>query len=166
MRLGAAAALFTDDIDHFPTAGVPAWWEVWVRDGRLQTFKTVAERLNVSVKAHTISFPERDVVLALADEATMERLIHNSDAVAELRLAKDTPTLFFEMRAVDQADWAANLSDRLTPSSAAAPAVCILDSGATQGHPLIAPGLDPTDQHAYDAAWGLLIARTGTGMAH
>ena len=155
VRLGAAAALFTDDMAHYPAAGVPAWWEVWLRDGRLQTFKTVAARLNVSVKAHTISFPERDVILALVDELTMERLIHNSDAVAELRLAKDTPTLFLEMRAVDQADWAANLAGRITPPSAAAPAVSILDSGATQGHPLIAPGLDPTDQHAYDAAWGV-----------
>jgi hypothetical protein len=110
VRLGAAIALFTDAPALFPAAGVPTWWEVWLRDGRLATFKTVAARLNVAMKAHTINFPERDVVLALADEATMERLIENSDAVAELRLAKDTPTLFLEMRAVEQADWAANLA--------------------------------------------------------
>ena len=153
VHLGAARSLFTDDVALFPSSAVLAWWEVWLRDGRLATFKTVAQRLNVTVKSHTISFPERDVVLALADEATMERLIRNSDAVAELRLAKDTPTLFFEMRAADQAAWAANLAGRLTPPAAAAPAVCILDSGATQAHPLLAPGLDPQDQHAYDDTW-------------
>jgi hypothetical protein len=76
----------------------------------------------VASKAHTISFPERDVVLALADEATMERLVRNSDAIAELRLAKDTPTLFLEMKAVEQADWAANLASRTNPPSATAPA--------------------------------------------
>jgi subtilase family protein len=70
-------------------------------------------------------------------------------------VAKDTPTLFLEMRAVEQADWAANLAGRITPPSAVAPAVCLLDSGATQAHPLIAPGLDPGDQHSYDAAWGV-----------
>jgi hypothetical protein len=103
-------SLFTDDGAFYPAAGVPTWWEVWLRDDRLPTFQTVAARLNVATKPHIISFPERDVILALADEATMERLVRNSDAVAELRLAKDTPTLFLEMRAVEQAAWAADLA--------------------------------------------------------
>jgi hypothetical protein len=155
VQLAAVRSLFTDDAGLFPAAGVPTWWEVWLRDDRLHTFRIVAARLNVATKAHTISFPERDVILALSDLATMERLIQHSDAVAELRVAKDTPTLFLEMRAVEQADWAANLAGRITPPSAVAPAVCLLDSGATQAHPLIAPGLDPGDQHSYDAAWGV-----------
>ena len=153
VRLGVARSLFTDDGAFYPAAGVATWWEVWLRDDRLPTFQTVAARLNVATKPHIISFPERDVILALADEVTMERLVRNSDAVAELRLAKDTPTLFLEMRAVEQAAWAADLATRLTPPPAVAPAVCILDSGATQGHPLISPGLDPGDQHGYDVAW-------------
>jgi Subtilase family len=155
VRLGAARALFTDDLALFPAAGVPAWWEVWLRDGRLQAFQTVSGRLNVSTKAHTISFPERDVILALGDEATMERLIQHTDAVAELRLAKDTPSLYLEMRAVEQTDWVENLAGRIAPPSATDPAVCLLDSGAAQAHPLIAPGLDPGDQHSYDPAWGV-----------
>ena len=155
VHLATARTLFTDNNALFPADGVPTWWEVWLRDGHLQTFRTVAERMNVLTKPHTISFPERDVILALAKVETMERLIRHSDAIAELRLAKDTPTLFLEMRAVEQAGWAANLARRITSPSVTAPAVCLLDSGATQGHPLIAPGLDPADQHSYDAAWGL-----------
>ena len=155
IRLGAARSLFTDAALLFPEGGQPAWWEVWLRDGGLPVFQAVAARLNVAVKDHILSFPERDVVLALADEATMNRLVRNSDAVAELRLAKDTPSLFLEMRTVDQADWAADLAGRVAAPSALAPAVCILDSGATQAHPLIAPGLDPADQHTYDNGWGV-----------
>jgi hypothetical protein len=155
VRLGVARSLFTDDVALFPAAGVPAWWEVWLRDGRLQTFQDVSARLNVPTKVHTISFPERDVILAFGNEATMERLMQHTDAVAELRLAKDTPSLFLEMRPVEQADWAGNLAGRVTPPLAVAPAVCLLDSGAAQAHPLIAPGLDPGDQHSYDAAWGV-----------
>jgi hypothetical protein len=117
VQLGAAQSLFTDDPELFPAAGVPTWWEVWLRDGRVPTFRIVAARLNVAMKEHMISFPERDVILALSDLATMERLIQHSDAVAELRVAKDTPRLFVEMRAVEQADWAANLADRITPPS-------------------------------------------------
>ena len=113
VRLAAVHSLFTDDMALFPEAGRQAWWEVWVRDGRLETLRHVAERLNVAVKEHAISFPERDVVLALANEETMAKLIDNSDAVAELRIAKDTPTLFLEMRPIEQADWAGNLTKRV-----------------------------------------------------
>jgi hypothetical protein len=155
VRLGAVRSLFTDDVAFFPASGVPTWWEVWLRDGRLRAFQVVAERFNVTTKEHTISFPERDVILTLADEETMERLIQHTDAVAELRLAKDTPSLFLEMRAAEQLAWASDLAGRVTPPPATAPAVCLLDSGATQGHPLLTPGLDPGDQHSYDSNWGV-----------
>jgi len=155
VRLAAVRSLFTDDMALFPATGHQAWWEVWVRDGRLETLRHVAERLNVALKEHAISFPERDVILALADEETMANLIDNSDAVAELRIAKDTPTLFLEMRPVDQADWAGNLVNRVIAPDAAAPAICLLDSGATRAHLLIEPGLDADDQHAYDNGWGV-----------
>jgi hypothetical protein len=155
VRLGAVRSLFTDDMGLLPVVGRQAWWEVWVRDGRLETFRHVAQRLNVTVKDHTISFPERDVVLALADETTMARLVDNSDAVAELRIAKDTPTLFLEMRPVEQADWARDLADRIEAPDAVAPAICLLDSGATRAHPLIEPGVDAVDQHSYNDTWGV-----------
>lgn len=155
IRMADARSLFTDEAQHFPADGRQVWWEVWLRDGGLAIFQSVAAKLGVAIKEHVISFPERDVALALADEATMDRLIRNSDAVAELRLAKDTPSLFLEMRTVDQADWANDLVDRIAPPSPLAPAVCILDSGATQAHPLLAPGLDPADQHSYDDGWGV-----------
>lgn len=155
VRLATVRSLFTDDESLFPANGRPAWWEVWLRDGRLETFRQVAQRLNITTRDHIISFPERDVVLALADEVVMAHLIVNTDAVAELRLAKDTPTLFLEMQTVDQVDWASDLADRITPPGVLSPAICILDSGATQAHPLIKDGLDPADQHAYDDAWGV-----------
>ena len=44
VRLGHAAALFTDNMALFPAAGVQKWWEVWVRNGLLNEFKTVAGR--------------------------------------------------------------------------------------------------------------------------
>lgn len=155
VRLSAVRSLFTDEETLYPVDGRQSWWEVWLRDGKLQVFRTVAERLNVALKENLVSFPERDVILALVDPPTMARLVLHSDAVAELRAAKDTPSFFLDMRPVEQAEWAGDLADRSTAPTALAPAVCLLDSGATQGHPLIAPGLDPADQHAYDAAWGV-----------
>lgn len=155
VRLGAVRSLFTDEAKFFPQAGQPVWWEVWIRDGRVDGFRTVAARLNVTVREHLLRFPERDIVLALADEASMARLLANTDAVAELRIAKDSPALFLEMRAVEQAEWAADLSERLVPVSPLAPAVCLLDSGTNRAHPLLAPALEVSDQHTCDPAWGV-----------
>lgn len=155
VHLGAVRSLFTDDPNLFPTAGRPTWWEVWLRDGRLEAFRRVAGRMNVAVKAHTISFPERDVVLALGDEALLTRLLTNTDAVAELRLAKDTPSLFLEMRPSEQAVWVQDLAQRVTGPGGTAPAICLLDSGANRDHPLIEPALRAADQHAYEDAWGV-----------
>lgn len=155
VRLAEVRSLFTDDEILYPPEGRQSWWEVWLRDGKLQVFRTVAERMNVALKQHLVSFPERDVVLALADPQTMARLVLNSDAVAELRAAKDTPSFFLDMRPVEQAEWAGDLVGRLTVPTELSPAVCLLDSGATQGHPLIAPGLAPADQHTYNPNWGV-----------
>ena len=59
------------------------------------------------------------------------------------------------MQPVEQADWVADLERRVTGPSRNAPAVCVLDSGAVRGHPLIEPALLAADQHAYDPAWGV-----------
>jgi hypothetical protein len=155
VRFGVVRSLFTDDINFFPATGRPAWWEVWLRDDRLEAFRRVAARMNVALKEHAISFPERDVVLALGDDALMGRLVTNTDAVAELRLAKDTPSRFLEMRPIEQAAWVEDLAQRLTKPRRNAPTICLLDSGTNRAHPLIEPALRASDQHAYDDSWGV-----------
>ena len=155
VRLAIVRSLFTDVSALFPADDQQAWWEVWIRDGRVANFRTVSRRLNVRVEDHSINFPERDVVLALATSATMANLVDSCDAVAELRIAKDTPSLFMEMRTVEQAAWAQDLANRVRAPSALAPAICLLDSGATRSHPLLQLGLDANDQHTYDATWGV-----------
>ena len=155
VRLGALRSLFVDPTHLFPDPGRPAWWEVWVRDGRLETLRTVAERLNVTVGSYKVSFPERNVVLVRASLEAMNRLAQNSDAIAELRIPKDTPRFFLEMPSIEQEEWAGDLADRAIAPGPLAPAVCLLDSGASRDHPLIRPGLAPADQHAYDDDWGV-----------
>ncbi|MFZ6765052.1 S8 family peptidase [Pseudoroseomonas sp. WGS1072] len=170
VRLGAVRSLFTDAAETYPAGGQQVWWEVWLREGRLDDFRQAASRINLELKDHTISFPERDVALALANETAMTRLVTNTDAIAELRRAKDTPSLFLEMQPLEQADWVEDLVRRVTPPGRDAPAVCVFDSGAVRAHPLIAPALLAADQHAYDMSWGLDDSSGqwqghGTGMA-
>lgn len=153
VRLAQVQSLFTDDQRLFPAEGQQAWWEVWLRPETRPVFEHAAARLNVEVRDHVVSFPERDVVIAHGTPETMGRIIANTDAIAELRLARDTPRVFMELTPDEQRDWAEDLVERLEPPPADAPAVCILDSGTTRRHPLIEPTIDPADQQAWDQTW-------------
>ena len=67
------------------------------------------------------------------------------------------------MKPVEQAAWVANLAARLNLPGIQAPSVCVLDSGATQAHPLLTGALNPNDQHAFDANWGVGDSTYWTG---
>jgi hypothetical protein len=152
-RLAEAASLYTDDPRLFPAAGRVIWWEIWLRPEGRAVFEHAAARLRVPVREHVVSFAEREVILARAAPDAIAMIVSNTDAIAELRLARDTPALFMEMDGAEQTAWSDELAARLVAPENDAPAVCILDSGTTIRHPLIAPALTPEDQQAWRADW-------------
>jgi hypothetical protein len=152
VRLAHARSLYTDAPDLFPATGQNVWWEVWLRPTSRVVFERAAERLNVVIRPHIVSFAEREVLLALSAPETLGRIIANTDAVAELRLARDTPATFMQMTPDEQRTWTDELAGRILAPSQNAPAVCILDSGSTRRHPLIRLALNPADQHSWDAS--------------
>jgi len=153
VRLAHARSLFTDDMQLFPGAGQQAWWEVWLRTGAQPILEHSAGILNIVLREHVVRFPEREVVLALATPEQIGMIVGNTDAIAELRLARDTPTVFLAMDPVEQRDWSDELAERLTLPAGDAPSVCILDSGSTRLHPLIEPVLAAADQQAWNGVW-------------
>jgi hypothetical protein len=166
VALAALRSLYTDDTALFPHAGERIWWEVWIRQGHLETFDSVARRLEVLAQPQKLVFPDREVRLVYGDEFTVARLFLNSDAIAEIRLARDTPALFVDWTNVEQAAWAADLAGRLVIPEGCDVAVCMLDTGVTQAHPLLTPALDLGDVHIYDPTWPSGDERGhGTNMA-
>ena len=105
------------------------------------------------------------------------RLIAHTDAIAELRLNRDTPAAFMDMEPTAQIEWVDEVLNRDTPAAFMdmeptaqiervdevlgrlipppdnAPAVCFLDSGAARNHPLIEPALAAGDHQAWTAGW-------------
>jgi hypothetical protein len=155
VRLATARSLFTDPSGLFPEDRAErVWWEVWLRDGRREDFDRVARALEMGLRPHTVRFPEREVVLALTEAATLDRLVAHTDVVAELRRAKDTPAFFMGLGGAEQTPWTDDTLERLRPPANEAVAVCLLDSGVGRGHPLISPVLLPGDQHTINRAWG------------
>lgn len=148
-----ARSLFTDDPALFPADQQDAWWEVWLRDGGRAVLERAVDHLDIQVRDHSVSFAEREVALVRATPVALGRVLANSDAIAELRLARDTPYVFMEMAGREQREWVLDLADRVEPPQGDAPAVCVLDSGSTRQHPLITVALDAPDQQAWHAAW-------------
>ena len=153
IRLADLQSLYTDDPGLFPVTGQEVWWEVWLRSGARDALMHAAERLNIEIREHEVRFAEREVVLARATPEALTRLMTHTDVVAELRLNRDTTAFFMEMEPTEQIEWADDFLTRLTSPSGAAPAVCILDSGATRFHPLIGPALDSGDHQAWTLNW-------------
>jgi hypothetical protein len=102
VRLAHARSLYTDAPDLFPAAGQNTWWEVWLRPESRAVFEHAARQLDAVIRPHIVSFAEREVLLALATPETVGRIIANTDAVAEVRLARDTPATFMEMTPDEQ----------------------------------------------------------------
>lgn len=162
-RLAIARSFYTDMAELFPAPDEATWWEVWLRKGTRAGFSQAANVLNLLQREQTLEFAERDIVVVQATAGQLGQIIANSDAIAELRLARDTPAFFLGMDGAEQRLWSDELAERLAPCPADAPAVCILDSGGTIGHQLIAPFLAPDDQQAFHPDWSV---EDSSNLAH
>jgi hypothetical protein len=90
-------------------------------------------------------------------KATPRQLAGSLDVlndVAEVRRAKQSAGLFVDSPAQEQAHQVDDVRRRTTLPPAAAPAVCILDTGVTRAHPLLDGVIAPEDATAVDISWG------------
>lgn len=153
VRIGAFRSVYTDDVADLPATDQRIWWEVWVRRGFVDAFESVVSRLEMQIARHRLDFPDREVRLVYADMQTLGRLYLNSGSIAEVRCAKDTPAPFVSWSNVEQAAWASDLAERVVAPTNRDVAICCLDTGTTQAHPLLALALGASDLHKYDPAW-------------
>ncbi|WP_412179493.1 S8 family peptidase [Variovorax paradoxus] len=160
VRVATFESLWTDTAEALPAAVQDViWWEAWLPAGehRLQVvddFRAVCEMAGLMVSEQILHFPERSVVQI---QASREQLLHSPlvlNMLAELRRAKTTAEFFTELAHEEQAEWLANLQERLTAAQDANVYVTLLDTGVNHGHPLLAPFVTNEDRHTVNPAWG------------
>lgn len=159
IRKAMIDALWTDE-RNLPDREESIWWEVWLRVGRdrtayLNIFKHYAHALGLTVGNEETRFPDRTVVIAHGTKSQMSKSVELLNCIAELREAKETADFFTSLPRSEQFEWIRDALARLNPPDRNCPAVCILDTGVNNEHPLLNLALPMEDMYSYDPNWGV-----------
>lgn len=137
---------------------IATWCEVWLRyengqiDNATRNFDECCSALGVINNPRFIVFPERLVRLIQANHEQLLGLLMGCDYLAELRRAPEPTNFFDELDGGEQSEWVDELLGRTTFHNTGA-TVCLLDTGLTVGHPLIAPATREEWVQSVDPAW-------------
>lgn len=155
--LASLKELWTDPPEEFPQDDGLIWWEIWLRRQgglELETLTAFANAVGARMGHRSLGFNTRTVTLVEARPTQLTQALDVLDGLAELRRPRQTATMLAGELASDQAEWVNELAERTTVAGGEAPAVCIIDTGVHQPHPLLAASLFTTDCHACNPSWG------------
>ena len=164
MRLAVLESFWRDDLRLLPQGIIAVWCEIWLQgtgDDVEQRFRETATAVGIDLalgsdlQMRKLRFPERTVVLGRATSEQLANLIESNPDIAEFRRAKETARFFLELENRDQTEWVNDLRARLRLNPEANVAVCVLDTGANNGHTLLQPVLADADCHAVEPGWGV-----------
>lgn len=149
-----------------PTAGVSAWWEVWLHpsDNGPQLLRGFADALSLRISSHVLRLIDRDVMWLEARWDQLDVLPISAVPVAEIRRPYFIDT-FEDLTVGEQAEYSDNLAQRLEPAEPDQPAVCHLDTGVARTHILLEESLAPDDLQTVVGASGFDVVGHGTAMA-
>jgi hypothetical protein len=163
IRVAALEAFWTDEEKSLPRADDRVAWEAWLHVGEgasgreqvLQQFRLTAQQAGVHAGEQHIDLPENTVLLIRATRRQLESSLDLLNCLTELREPQVTAEFFAAMSPVDQKPWVDDAVRRITWPPLDAPAVCLLDTGVNNEHPIISPACALADLHTYDPAWGV-----------
>lgn len=175
IRLATVKAFWTG-IENFDDISLSEnrWWEVWIRTGNSENerneiendFLDVCAQNSVTINNIKIKFPERTVYLVKTSIDIFASSFTILNCLAEIRKPQETAETFMEMSLSEQSDWIDDLLRRTSLLSGDIPAVCLIDTGVNNGHPLIQVGLSDNDRLTYNDSWGIADNHGhGTSMA-
>jgi hypothetical protein len=160
IRLATLKSLWNDGDVLFPEEGRSAWWECWIRKSGIHTapmedplflqFDYAIQSAEMTRGNEVLSLPEQFVVLVKATPEEIAGSVPLLNTLQELRRPKNHAAFFRHEHPREQRNWAENLDARVTWPSVDAPAVCIIDTGVNNAHPLLNKALADEDCDAYD----------------
>jgi hypothetical protein len=161
LRTAILQSFWYDPVEFLPPVDTPVACEAWLRTAGnereiLEEFRATCHALEIECSESFLSFPERMVVLIKASTNQLTDILSSFDYLAEFRRAKETSFLWMEMDNTDKFEAAAEFADRLSVDANAVVSICVHDTGANNGHPLLTPIL--SHEHCLSvkpAEWGV-----------
>jgi hypothetical protein len=163
VEAASASSLWTDTRSIVEDQAQPIWWECWTWQDKVTELDLAVATMKLQISARRLIFPEVHVVPVYANMQEIENLLFITGAIEQLRYANDLPSFFTHTIRREQNPWVDDLKARVTAPKEDSPAVCLLDSGVAQGHPL----LSEADCLSVNPEWGTAddTAGHGTKMA-
>lgn len=157
VRLAMLDSFWIGDKQNMPS-DAPVWCEIWLRFDRSSfeeaesSFVSCCSVLGIELNEHHIVFPERIVRLVKANNEQLINVISTCAYIAEMRRAPEANSFFDELTGREQQAWVDELLSRTAFNDGNA-TVCLLDTGISAAHPLLAPAINDQNIQAVNSTW-------------
>ncbi|MBD3329417.1 S8 family serine peptidase [Candidatus Dojkabacteria bacterium] len=179
IQLATLEAFWTEPSENpFPEENQVVWWEVWFRKKKgvepSSEDDKIASQLrlvNAQISEQALIFPEHFIKLVKASPRQLSESLFLLDNLAELRKPKETADFFTNLNITEKEDAVNELQTRIENNADEnSIAICILDSGVQNQHPLLSDFIPDNNLFSYKPeAWGTHDGWPrgghGTGMA-
>jgi len=179
IQLATLEAFWTEPSENpFPEENQVVWWEVWFRKKKgiepSSEYDKIATQLglvNAQISEQALIFPEHYIKLVRASPRQLSESLFLLDNLAELRKPKETADFFTNLNMTEKEDAVIELQSRIeNNTNENSIAICILDSGVQNQHPLLSDFIPDNNLFSYKPeAWGTHDGWPrgghGTGMA-
>ena len=178
IQLATLEAFWTEpDENPFPEENEVVWWEVWFRKKKgiepaFEYNKIISQLglVDAQISNQELIFPEHFIKLVKASPRQLSKSIYLLDNLAELRKPKETADFFTNLNMSEKEDAVNKLQSRIeNHTNENSVAVCILDSGVQNQHPLLSNFIPQNNLFSYKPEdWGTQDGSPGghgTGMA-
>lgn len=158
IRLAHIRSFWTDHPDEFPKEkNAIHWWELWLTKQQgidlIGSARTFAERVGADLGNTAITFHDSAVVLIRASAVQLEQATELISCLAELRKAKETPSVLVRSKPLEQRQWIENLLQRVDSAADTVVYISILDTGINYTHPLLATATAQAFSARWNDAW-------------
>jgi hypothetical protein len=179
IQLATLEAFWTEPMENpFPKGNEVVWWEVWFRKKKGVETSSELEKIvkqlhlnDAQISTQVLDFPEHFIKLIKASPIQLSKSIFLLDNLAELRKPKETAEFFTNLSVFEKEDAVNELKSRVeNHTNEGSLAICILDSGVQNKHPLLSSFLSDNNLFSYKPeSWGTHDGWKGgghgTGMA-
>lgn len=176
IKMATLRSFWTEShVTPFPESEEVVWWEVWFRKSEnqlvdIQKINNQLQLVGAQLGERHIDFPEHLIKLVKASPNQLTESLLFLDNLAELRKPREVAEFFTNLSNKDQSDWMNDLISRVeNKTDIDSVAICILDSGIQNNHPLLNAFIPVDNMYSIKADWGNTDnypnGGHGTGMA-